>query len=65
MKIEVELPDAYQPMIETIVDDTKKQNPDRDDIDAESVLAQICRKFVVESYAQVMINLPNEEEPKK
>ena len=42
MKIEIELPDAYQPMIETIVEDTKKQNPDRDDIDAESVLAALA-----------------------
>lgn len=62
MKIEITLPDEYQIMVDGIIADTKEQNPDRDDVNIESILSQICRKFVVESYAQLMINLPNEKE---
>jgi hypothetical protein len=61
MKIEIELPDEYQSMIDVIVADTEKQNPDRDDVNIGTVLTQMCRKFVVDSYAQIMINVPNSE----
>lgn len=61
MKIEIELPDEYQPMIDVIIIDTEKQNPDRDDVSIETVLEQMCRKFIVESHAQIMISVPNSE----
>lgn len=63
MKIEITLPDEYHPMIDTIIADTKEQNPDRDDVCIETVLEQMCRKFVVESHAQIMMNIPTEKEP--
>ena len=62
MKIEITLPDEYQHMIDMIIDDTKEQNPKRDDVSIETVLEQMCRKFVVESHAQLMINIPTEKE---
>lgn len=62
MKIEIELPDAYQPMIDTIITDTQKQNPDRDDVSIKTILEQICRKFIVESHAQIMMNIPTEKD---
>ena len=64
MKIEIIIPDEYQPMIDVIIADTEKQNPDRDDVRIGLILEQICRKFIIESHSQIMTNLPNPEDVK-
>jgi hypothetical protein len=60
IEVTILLPDEYQGMIDAIITDTKKQNPDRDDVTAESIIEQVCRQFVVQSYSQIMMNMPSQ-----
>ena len=61
MKIEITIPDEYRRMVEVIVADTKKQNPDWDDVAIDKILSQKCREFVLGLHDQIMMNLPTPE----
>ena len=59
MELIITLPDEYQSMIDIIITDTEKQNPDRDDVTIDKILSQKCREFVLGLHDQIMIGLPN------
>ena len=59
MELIITLPDEYQHMIDVIIADTEKQNPDRDDVTIDTILAQKCREVVLGLHDQIMIGLPN------
>lgn len=59
MNLTIALPDEYQGMIDVIITDTKKQNPDRDDVEIGKILSQKCREFVIGLHDQIMMNIPS------